>query len=196
VAMGVLPSWARAEVRCGNFDPRGVQLCEAGIPSLQLISARQACPQWCWAACIQMIFARYGRQVHQEWIVHRLFGDLRCSPANGPQIVAAASGTWRDISGRTFAARAYPIADFNLGISNYNMGADAAQELAAGRPLINGALGHATVMTAMTYYRAANGYGQVESITVRDPWPEAPPRRLLTAQEAGGSNLLVGMEVG
>lgn len=196
MAMGALPSWARAEVRCTNFDARGVQLCEAGIPSLQLISARQECPQWCWAACIQMIFLRYGRPVPQEWIVHRLFGDLRCSPANGPQIVAAASGEWRDSNGGRFRARAYPIADFSLGISNYNMGADAAQHLAAGRPLINGAIGHATMMTAMTYYRAANGYGQVQSITVRDPWPEAQPVRQLTAEEASGSNLLIGIEVG
>jgi len=62
-----------------------------------------------------------------------------------------------------------------------------ARELAANNPLINGAAGHATMISAISYYRNFHGQGQVVSITVRDPWPGNANRRFLTPQEAQGT---------
>lgn len=189
-----MPSMLQASLRCTPYNGNGIQICEVGIPSLSLIQARQACPQWCWAASIQMIFALGGRLLPQEQIVERLYPDVRCSPANGPQIIATVnSGPWQDMTGRIFNPNAYTLADFDFGYQNANAALQAAQHLAAGIPLITGALGHATVMTAMSYYRDATGNAQVESITVRDPWPGNPPRRVLTAAEVQGTRLLIAI---
>ncbi|MEM6475549.1 MAG: papain-like cysteine protease family protein [Pseudomonadota bacterium] len=192
----MVPGSASAALRCTNADWRGIQQCEAGIPSLRIIPALQRCPQWCWAACIQMIFAKHRHRVSQEDIVAGLFGDLRCSPANGPQIARAVnSRRWRDSRGRRFYPKAFPLADFDFGVNNFSAAAQAARYLADGYPLINGAVGHATVMTSMTYLRAPNGQGEVQSIIVRDPWPGAGGRRMLTAREAYGTRLLLAIEV-
>jgi hypothetical protein len=196
VAAAVVPQAARAEVRCTQYDYNGVQMCEAGIPSLQVYSALQECPQWCWAACVQMVFARYGRLVRQRAIVEREYPDLACAAAVGPQIVRAVnSGPWYDTAGRRFAAEAYPLADFDFGVGNINAAAAAANELSNGHPLINGAVGHATVMTAMSFYRDFRGRGQVQSITVRDPWPGAVSRRTLRADEVYGTRLLLAVRL-
>src|SRR4051812_39794290 len=56
--------------------------------------------------------------------------------------------------------------------------------LQAGNPLIVGALGHATVLTALSYFRDVMGRGSIAGITVRDPWPYRPNLRALSAQEA------------
>lgn len=192
----ISPFSAHAEIQCTQPNPRGVQVCIAGVSSLRFFSALQECPQWCWAASIQMIFATQGRVVPQTSIVQRLFPDLRCSPANGPQIVNAVnSGPWQDQEGNTFLAQASPLADLSFGISNPLAAAQAAQELAAGRPLINGALGHATVMSAMRYARDAYGNGRPLEILVRDPWPGNQHRRRLTAQEIHGTVLLISVFV-
>jgi len=70
-----------------------------------------------------------------------------------------------------------------------------ATELANGYPLINGALGHATVLTEMTYLRDRFGRGMPVEFTVRDPWPENPNRRSLNAQEVAGTNFLALVRV-
>jgi hypothetical protein len=58
-------------------------------------------------------------------------------------------------------------------------------ELQQGDPLIVGALGHATVLTAIKYsrYRSNRRISFLSEITVRDPWPNSPNRRNLTANE-------------
>jgi hypothetical protein len=47
----------------------------------------------------------------------------------------------------------------------------AAQDLAADMPLIVGTMGHAMVLTALTYNRDGYGSGVVTGAIVRDPWP-------------------------
>lgn len=191
----MLPLPALAALRCGPFDGRGVQLCEVGIPNLTMPTVRQRCPQWCWAACIEAIFALHGHPVPQEAIVHRLFGGLVCRPVPGPGIVRAVDGAWRDASGTRFGAEAEVLWDAQYGFGRPDAAAEAARELAEGNPLINGALGHATVLTAMTYARDAAGRGQPLQIVVRDPWPLNPNRRVLGPQEAMGTMFLAKVRV-
>lgn len=196
-AATLFPSAASAEWGCSNFDYNGVQVCQVGVPSLRFYQALQECPNWCWAACIQMIFATNGRLVDQKAIVQRLFGNLQCSPAVGPQIAAVInSGGWRDVNGNFFHARATALTDLYFGVANPQAANIAAAELSAGRPLINGAVGHATVLSGMTILRDTYGRMQLTELIVRDPWPFNSSRRTLTAQEVAGTNFLMTVQVG
>ena len=195
VSLPFLSSAASADVSCSPFDQNGVQQCRAGIPSFSIRNAQQECDSWCWAACIQGVFRVWGREVRQREIVARLFSNPDyCATATGAQIIGTINGRWRDRNGQYFNASARPLLDMHMGVWNQNAGAQVAQELAAGFPLINGARGHATVLTAMSYYRDVYGRGLVNEITVRDPWPPAR-RRSLSAQEAVGTFFIASIRV-
>lgn len=138
----------------------------------------------------------HGRTVPQEEIVDRVYYDRGCRTATGEQIIRAISGTWTDRrTGRRFRARGEAVVDLHRGIWNPNAAATIARELANNNPLINGAVGHATVITAMRYLRDVNGNGLPQSITVRDPWPYRPNKRWLTPQEASGTFFVARVRV-
>lgn len=187
---------AVAALACTAFDRNGVQQCTAGIETRAIQPALQECPSWCWAACIQSIFRLHGRNVSQRSIVQRLFGSEVCNTADGPQIVQTVNGTWRDVQGNRFSATAAPLLDLSFGITNPEASRMVAQELAAGNPLINGALGHATVLTAMTYLVDIYSRGRPLEIIVRDPWPQNQNRRRLTAAEAQGTFFIARVSIG
>lgn len=184
VAASFLPRSGSAALQCTPFNQQGIQLCQAGLQIAQFRTAEQQCANWCWAACVQTIFLLNGYHVDQRSIVGRLYPSLDCLTATGYEIATVTSGSWTDIRGHRFHARVNPLLDLSMGIANSNASSQVASELAAGRPLINGALGHATVLTAMTYLRDQFGRGQPQEIVVRDPWPFRQNRRFLTAQEA------------
>jgi len=193
-AASLIAGPASAELACSQFDYRGVQQCTAGV-RISGVTARQACHSWCWAACAEAIFAVHGFDVPQEAIVQRLYGSLICTTATGEGIYRAVAGAWQDRRGRQFRAEPYVLIDRQYGIFRPDAVALAAQELAAGNPLINGAMGHATVMTAMTYVRDQWGRGQPLQVIVRDPWPGTPNRRQLSMQEAWGTFFLMALHV-
>lgn len=174
-------------MQCTPYDARGIQLCQAGVYIRNFVTAQQRCQNWCWAACIEAVFHQHGYVVPQRAIVARIYPDLSCRPATGPQIVRALSGNWIDQYGYRFQAWGEPIIDLHYGIWSFDAAAIVARELAANNPLINGAAGHATMISAISYYRNYHGQGQVASITVRDPWPGNANKRFLTPQEAQGT---------
>lgn len=195
-AASLFPAAANAEWGCSPFDYSGVQVCQVGVPGLRFYQSLQECQNWCWAACIQMIFATSGRLVNQHSIVQRLFGDVRCSTAVGPQIAAVInSGTWRDVNGYRFQAEAVALTDLYFGVANPYAADIAAAELSAGHPLINGAVGHATVLSGMTILRDVYGRTELRELIVRDPWPFNQQRRTLTAEEVVGTNFLMAVRV-
>lgn len=194
-ASALLTSSAAAELVCSNFNGNGVQQCTAGVEIGPIRTAQQECQNWCWAACIEAIFSVHGYSVSQQTIVNRLFGSPQCSTATGPQIINTITGQWQSEDGEDFYAQAAPLLDLSFGISNPQASAMVAQELAAGNPLINGAMGHATVLTAMTYLRDVYSRGQPTQIVVRDPWPFSQNRRVLTAQEAAGTFFIAKVSV-
>ncbi len=129
---------------------------------------------WCWAASLQMIFNYYGINITQEQIVARSYG----ADPNGElpnwagnwQVITANLNNWSvDNNGRQYLVRAV----FNQGPPNP---AYLVAELAAGRPVLIGYQsgpnsGHAVVITACRYIETY--YGPViQSIIVRDPWPD------------------------
>src|SRR5438034_28432 len=69
----------RADVVCGPpVPPYGVQACIAGIwqEKMNDVEAFQEQRQWCWAACIEMVFTYWGHPIDQQEIVRRTRGRI------------------------------------------------------------------------------------------------------------------------
>jgi hypothetical protein len=161
---------------------------------IQLNTARQEKPHWCWAACIEAIFDFHGYQVSQEAVVEKVFGGDVDRPAGGREICASVNGRWNARGQKTFDARAEVLWDAQIGFGRPDAVVQAARELESNNPLIVGALGHATVLTAMTY--SATSFGaRLEEIVIRDPWPLNPNRRTFTQEEAMQTQFLAQIHV-
>jgi hypothetical protein len=192
----ILPRRASAEIACQPWG-EGQEVCQAGLKfAPEMTTAEQQCPYWCWAACIESIFAIDGFRVPQQQIVARVYGGVVCAAADGPTIARAVSGQWQDDAGRAFNASCDVVIDQQYGVWRNDAPLLAAKELEAGRPLILGALGHAVLLTAMTFGRDAYGNTQVGEMVIRDPWPTNPNRRTLSMQEAQQISFLATVQVG
>lgn len=175
-----------SEVNCIFIDNNGYQIptnyfglqrCTAGINSnllLYTFNDTQNLNEWCWAASIQMIFEYYGHDISQARIVQETFGTIINMPAQPEQILLALNRGWTDDSDVEFQV---------VAETNDANPITASQDLGSDMPLIVGALGHAMVLTALTYNRDNYGNGQVIDAVVRDPWPSNGRRRSLTPQE-------------
>ena len=182
---------AEAGLRCTPVYPNGARQCQAGIESniASLFARQQHASEWCWAACISMVFAYYGHPVAQERIVGETWGQIVNLPGQPGQILADLNRPWVDDRGRRF--RAYgDVLSANV--------ITASQDLAAGMPLIIGTRGHAMVLTALNYGGIVNNPAsqQVLGATVRDPWPGNPSPRVLSGQEWFSTQFLVRIRVG
>jgi hypothetical protein len=186
---GVIPATLRGALQCGPpTPPWGVQSCVAGIPQerLNTVFAYQQASEWCWAACIQMVFSYWGHPLSQQEIVKQTWGGIANMPAQPIQIVQDLNRGWRDARGVQFTSEGdYFSAN----------GITAAQDLAQEMPLIIGSMGHAMVLTAVSYNRAQNGTGQITGALVRDPLPGNGGRRPLSAYEAAATMLLIRIRV-
>ena len=186
---------ARAERVCMPYDD--VEVCEVGLKiDPHVTTAQQECLYWCWAACVESIFALGGYRVSQEDIVRRVYDQPVCAPAFGPTIAAAASGAWQTRDGHRFTTDAEILIDANEGIWRPDAAAVAAQELTANRPLILGALNHAVLLTAITFAQDRTGNYRILQAVVRDPWPTSPNRRVLTEAEAQQMFFLAAVRTG
>lgn len=191
----LLPRLARAEIACQPWGD-GAEVCQAGLKfAPDMKTAEQECPYWCWAACIEAIFAIDGFRIGQQEIVSRAYGQAVCTAADGPTIANAVSGQWRDGAGRRFTAGCNVVLDAQYGVWRNDAPLLAARELEAGRPLILGALGHAVLLTAMSFGRDGYGNTQVGELVIRDPWPTNPNRRTLSMQEANQISFLATVSV-
>jgi ABC-type bacteriocin/lantibiotic exporter with double-glycine peptidase domain len=181
-----LPKYAKAVLNCLPFLPSGVQQCEAGINSAiaHITAAKvggQHLTQWCWAACIQMVFQYYGFHLPQEEIVRQTWGSIVNLPAYPAQILAELNRSWVDSKGRAFGV---------LGDSYTAKPVTAALDLSQDMPLIIVTTGHAMVLTGLRYTRDVSGNGHVTAAIVRDPWP-GRDRRVLSAEEWFNTILLI-----
>lgn len=178
---------ARAAQQCSDYDWQGVQYCTAGIPSR--IAGQSALPQhqsqWCWAACISMIFGYYNRPVHQERVVRETFGRIVDMPANPLQILSAVNRPWTDERGKPFRGYGEPLrVDPTL----------AARYMAQEKPLIIGTMGHAMVLTALSWAQDRRGQQQLTGLVVRDPWIGGQ-RRELSGQEIQSAMFLAHVDI-
>ncbi len=183
------PHDLRGALSCGQpMPPYGVRACTAGIPAerLNTVYATQQMSEWCWAACLEMVFAYYGHPVSQQQIVVQTWGAVANVPGQPYQIVQDLNRPWVDANGRRFRVSG--------DVFSANA-ATAAQDLAGEMPLIIGSLGHAMVLTAISYNVAPNSQGAPTGALVRDPWP-GRGRRALSQQEWAGTMLLARIRVG
>jgi hypothetical protein len=183
---------ARAALVCQDFP--GFRRCSVGV-AVGVGTARQECAEWCWAACVEAVFRFHGHPVAQPRIVEKVFNSGICRAAIGPQIVEAIDGTWTDDRDNDFDAECEVLWDAQFQFGRPDAVVQAARELEAGNPLILGAMGHATLLTAMTY--SGNGIlVQLNELIVRDPWPGNPNRRALTLVEAMNTQFLAKVAIG
>ena len=186
----LLSEAATAALLCLPSSLAGRHDCQVGIRStIAEVMVRevggQHLSQWCWAACIEMVFRYYGFHVPQEEIVRQTWGTITNLPASHSQILWDLNRRWIDRYGRVF--RVY-------GDSYDASPAAAAQDLAQDMPLIVSSFGHATVLTGLRYLRNSSRSGHVTAALVRDPWP-GRGRRILSAQEWLKADMLVRIRV-
>jgi hypothetical protein len=190
---GTMPASALRE--CG-FDPRwGRTMCNVGITTARFdpisLPETQRSQNWCWAASIAMVFRYHGLNVTQEEIVRHAFGRIEDWPGDGRVIARALSRVWSDGSGRRFQVNAR-VFDAYLGRAELDNLA-ILDALADEQPLIYGAIGHATVLTAARYHQSSAGPVVVEAV-VHDPYP-GRGRRPLDAQELTRPTFIATVQV-
>lgn len=160
--------------QCAPGDPGGMsQVCDVGINSNLIPQRQQLESQWCWAACIEMVFTYYGHPISQQRIVQETWGTVVNQPAQPMDIVRDLNRVWQDDNGRRFS-----VSGSVFGVNEQS----AAQDLSNNAPLIVGTMGHAMVLTALRFARNNMGQHQTMVATVRDPWP-GRGRRQLSPQE-------------
>jgi len=157
--------------------------CSVGILSevFQFFAASQHHPQWCWAACMEMVLRYHGIPITQEEIVLRIKGAFKDEAASPIEIIAALNGWTMNAHGKPVVVQSTA-----LGITVDNILTDLYQD----RPLLlgynTGMGGHAVVLTGMSYAIVMTPMGPapyIQTITVRDPWPENPSKQVWNAQE-------------
>jgi Papain-like cysteine protease AvrRpt2 len=163
-------SSAIADQTCDSLSPI-ISRCTASIASGMFhIEAHQRSREWCWAACIEMIFRHYGYQVPQARIVRETWGTIVDMPAFPRQIMANLNREWEDEDHGRFRS---------FGDTSTANVSNTVDDLTHNRPLIIGALWHAVVLTALTtdINKYANEW-DVVSAAVCDPWPGIGKRNL------------------
>lgn len=186
-----METWAG--LSCGQTLVPGLGprvLCTAGINSSvsMIFAAYQTQSEWCWAASMSMIFRYYNHPVAQERIVKETWGQLVNMPGRVDQILSDLNRTWTDDNDEDFTS---------VGDAYSANPVTAAQDLAGDDPLLICSLGHAMVLTALTYIQDpfAPGGASVTQAIVRDPWPANGGKRALSVQEWANVSLLARVRV-
>jgi hypothetical protein len=173
---------APAKTKC-NPTPRG-QLCVSEVDFgsfAQQAYQNQYQSQWCWAACISMLYRYYKHPVSQQRIVSEVYGGPVNMPAGAGIVLARQlNRRWRDDSGKDFKSELTAAYDFDARVFAINNNW-IINELDQDRPFIIGAGSHAVVGTAIQYFVTPAG-PYVTSIGVFDPWPGIGARGLNPAE--------------
>ncbi len=151
---------------------------------------QQQMPEWCWAACISMLFDFYGHAVSQDRIVTEVYGAPVNMPAGyGITIARQLNRVWKDDSGNRFRAILTGAYDADARVNTLT-NPMLIGELDGDHPMIIGAGSHAMVLTALQYQATPMGPNVVGG-GVFDPWPGRGARGLSRAElfpvERGGS---------
>jgi hypothetical protein len=169
------------------MGPQPVEVCTAGISSITFKQAFQQQNEWCWAACISMVFAYYHHAVDQQRIVKETWGTAENMPGMPRDILRDLNKRWADDAGRAFQCRGDV---FSVNVDT------AVEDLIDDHPLIIGAMGHATVLTAIiSEVDTATSQYEIQQVIVRDPWPESGGRRPLTPREWASINFAARIRV-
>ena len=145
----------------------GPNLYNAGVYTVNFNTAKQKGDFWCWAACIEMVLRYHGMDVSQESMVQKIHGSLVDKTAQPMEVLQALTGTVQNVSGGT----SHVYAEGYQGLYQYFI-----QDLINGYPLIvalnyGTEIGHAVVLTAVSFSMDMFGNYYPFSVTFRDPWP-------------------------
>ena len=168
------------------------QTATATVNMLQLAQAIevQLCPEWCWAACISMIFEFYGHPISQAAIVAQTYGAVICQAAQTTRTIAVdLSRTWIDNFGKPFTSHIIAAYDPANG-QNTLQNSQIVNELSGDHPLLFCNTTHAEVLYSVTYENSALNPIIVEADVI-DPWPSSPRAHQLSPIEMT-PNLLGG----
>lgn len=171
---------AGAVVVSGLLDTRlaYAQQSRAWIPLRRLskIYASQHRSEWCWAACISMLFGYYRHPLSQEDIVESAYGSAQNMGAGLSTLISALNGDWTDAGDNAFTVSidsmfAPEIGDVSLDNN------ELIQALTDDNPVLYCTTQHAMILTSMTYIPTPLGPRVIEG-WVMDPWPGNGLRRL------------------
>ena len=188
IAIGVCSCWVEsplfASETCVQVAPY-LRRCTVSLASeLVTVRALKRSSEWCWAACIEMIFRYYGHRVPQSRIIEETWGKITNMPELPDQILSALNRQWTDENGETF---------ITTGDSFTANPATNVIDLRENRPVIIASLGRAMILTSLVSdINTVTGAWQVVLAGVQDPWPieaeddskiEENSKRALTPQE-------------
>jgi hypothetical protein len=111
------PSYGEADNSCGQMG------CLAQVSFSQFSADYKAQYQseWCWAACISMLFGYYGHPVSQQRIVTEAYGAPYNMPAaSGFTIAGALNRSWIDDDGQSFQSSLEAAFDVQAGVEMLN----------------------------------------------------------------------------
>ncbi len=158
------------------------------IPQLYQAVMQQQCEEWCWAACISMIFDFYGHPLAQAEIVAATFGAVVCLPSSNTTTIGQdLDRPWIDDRGVFFDSKVEAAYDFENGINTFNNSL-IVELLSTNNPLLYCNTAHAMVIYAVDYIPTA-GQPEILAVHVVDPWPFSPTTHLLSAPEMVPANL-------
>ncbi len=127
----------------------------------------QSQSQWCWAAAMSMVFARYGYPLQQQEVVERLYGKAVNLPVRSADLAPLINRDWYAGDGRKVTAVTRPVGlDDAAGGSAQSLVDSLAQQ----KPLLLGARGHIVVVVGVTFQRfTQQGTIRVTGATALDP---------------------------
>ncbi|HAI75470.1 MAG TPA: hypothetical protein DCM08_04420 [Microscillaceae bacterium] len=166
-----------------------------GIPSevLNYYAAAQQKQNWCWAACIQMLFNYYGVDIDQASIVKRTYGQNYRGDA--PDVAATYEAIYLNLNNWSIDAQGKKyVVKAQMGYGSPPPD-EVIDELKQGRPVLVGyrtgeATGHAVLITALSYVDKTIG-----SVVVRDPYPTAQNIQNYGRVEYDAASLMRQVEV-
>lgn len=171
--------------------------CRVGFTSTPPL-ALDACRGRAWAVALAYMLRGYGAQVLPGDLMARAGLDADACPPHDPAreqaLLHATAGTWTDRDGQPFLLGLAPLPSLHEAMPR---DPDFPRLLArlARQPLLCGAAGHATVMTALTTVPGLAGTVRRDTITVRDPYAATGGLRLLTGDELSRPFWVLGVSV-
>lgn len=171
--------------------------CRVGFSSTPPLAV-DPCRGRAWAVALAYMLRGYGAAVTPGDLMTRAGYLPDACPLHDPTrekgLLHAAAGTWTDRAGQSFLLGLAPLPSLHEAMPRDPEFPRLLARLAR-QPLLCGAAGHATVMTALTTVPGLAGTVRRDTITVRDPFAPTGGLRLLTADELSRPFWVLGVSV-
>jgi hypothetical protein len=167
-----------------NPGPAGsnISTAQVNIQQLAQVVTQQQCEEWCWAACMSMLFDFYGHPLSQPEIVLATYGKVVCLPAGSTTTIGRdLSRNYIDDRGILFGSRVISAYDVFNGINTFT-NQTIVDALNSNNPLLYCNTHHAMILYSVSYVPTPTG-PNIQLVQVIDPWPFNPRSHALTASE-------------